>query len=389
MGNDRILVIGAGLTGATVARVLAEAGFEIAVMEQLDHPGGHCHSYRDPETGIMLHAHGPHILHTDNTEVWTFVQRFAVLRPYSHTVWAVSGGRTYPLPITLTTIRQFFGRNFSPAEAEAHIAALGRRYPHQPGNFEEQGRSLLGDALFEAFFEGYSRKQWGVEPRCLPASIMRRIPVRFSDDDMSYFRHSRVAIPEAGYTAMVGTMLAHPAITVSYGAAAGPAEAAAFRHTVYTGPLDAWFNHRFGRLAYRTLDFEVTRKTGTFQSVAQVNYCDMSVPWTRITEYKHFTPWERHDQTVYITETSRECGPDDLPYYPRRLACDDPLLARYLAAAQALVGVSFVGRLATFRYIDMDVAIAESLTVGRHLVASLKAGEAPLSLFAADGGDHG
>jgi UDP-galactopyranose mutase len=382
------LVIGAGLSGATVARVLAEAGFEIAIMERLDRPGGHCHTYRDAETGIMLHAHGPHILHTDNTEVWAFAQRFAVLRPYSHTVRAVTGGRTYPLPIALPTIRQFFGRDFSPQEAEVHIATVGRRYPHNPKNFEEQGRSLVGDALYEAFFKDYTRKQWGIEPRYLPASIMQRIPVRFSDDT-SYFSHSRVAIPEAGYTAMIEAILDHPAITVTYRAAAGPADATSFRHTVYTGPLDAWFGYRFGRLAYRTLDFEIRRGAGTFQGVAQVNYCDMSVPWTRVTEYKHFTSWERHDCTVYVTETSRDCSPDDIPYYPMRLAGDEPLLARYLAAARAVFGVSFVGRVATYRYIDMDVAIAEALAAGRHIAASLKGSEAPLALFVLEGGGHG
>ena len=385
--GDRILVIGAGLSGAMVARVLAEAGFEIAVMERLDHPGGHCYSYRGADTGIMLHAHGPHILHSDNTEVRAFAQRFAVLRPYSHTVWAVTGGRAYPLPISLPVIRQFFGRDFGPQEAEAYIAMLGRRYPHQPNNFEEQDRSLFGDELYEAYFEGYTRKQWGIEPRYRPASIMRRVPVRFSDDT-NYFRHSRVAIAEAGYTAMIEAMLDHPAITVSYGVTAGPAEATAFRHTIYTGPLDAWFSHRFGRLAYRTLNFAITRDVGTFQRVAQVNYCDMSVPWTRIIEHKHFTPWERHDRTVYFTETSRDCGPDDRPYYPLRLVGEEPLAARYFAAARTVSGVSFVGKLATYRYTDMDVAIAEALAGGHRLVASLKAGETPLTFFVAGGGSH-
>jgi UDP-galactopyranose mutase len=386
--SDRILVIGAGLSGATMARVLAESGFDVAVMERLDHPGGHCHSYRDAETGVMLHAHGPHILHSDNAEVWAFAQRFAVLKPYVHTVLAVTGGRKYQLPITLPTIRQFFGRDFNSQEAEDFIVSLGRRSSHQPRNFEEQGRSLVGDALYEAFFDGYTRKQWGIEPRHLPASIMRRIPVRFSDDP-SYYRHSRVAIPEAGYTAMAEAILNHPAITVTFGAVVDPIEATNFRHTIYTGPIDAWFGYRFGRLAYRTLDFNITRAAGTFQEVAQVNYCDMSVPWTRITEYKHFTPWERHDRTVYVTETSRDCGPDDAPYYPLRLADDEPLAARYLAVARTASGVSFVGRLATYRYIDMDVAIAEALAAGHRVVISLKAGDAPAALFVADDGADG
>src|SRR5688572_27029293 len=177
LSSPRILVIGAGLSGATAARVLAETGFAVVVVEREGHPGGHCHTYRDPETGIMLHAHGPHILHSDNTEVWAFLGRFARLRPYAHTVRAVTGGRTYPLPITLPTMRQFFGRDFTPEEAEAHLAAVGRRYRDPPANFEEQGRSLLGDALYEAFFDGYTRKQWGIAPSRLPAAILRRIPV--------------------------------------------------------------------------------------------------------------------------------------------------------------------------------------------------------------------
>jgi len=376
LNNRRILVIGAGLSGATVARVLAERGFAITVTERESHPGGHCHSYRDAETGIMVHAHGPHILHSDSSEVWAFLQRFAQLRPYRHTVRAVTGGRTYPLPIMLATLRQFFGRDFTPDEAQAHLAAMARQYPRPPANFEEQGRALLGDALYEGFFDGYTRKQWGVEPCLLPASTMRRIPVRFSDD-LSYYHHSNVAIPEQGYTAMIATMLDHPAISVRYGAMAEPALAAAFRHTIYTGPIDAWFGHRWGRLSYRTLDFEVLRGTGTFQDVAQVNYCDLSVPWTRITEYKHFTPWERQDATLYVRETSRACGAADIPYYPLRLAVDDSLAHRYLAAAHASSGISFVGRLATYRYLDMDVAVAEALMAARGIAEALNGGAAP------------
>jgi UDP-galactopyranose mutase len=378
--SDRILVIGAGLSGATVARLLAEAGFSVVVKERHGHPGGHCHSYRDAETGIMLHAHGPHILHSDDAETWAFVERFAILRPSVHTVQAVTGGRAYLLPITLTTIRQFFGRDFDAGQAQQHLAGLRRSYPHEPANFEEQGRALVGDALYEAFFDGYTRKQWGVDPSALPASLMRRVPVRFSEDQ-SYFHHSRAAIPEGGYTAMIAAMLDHPAIEVVYNAEAGPSEARKFRHCVYTGPLDAWFDHRFGRLGYRSLEFDIRRSTGSMQSVAQVNYCDMSVPWTRIVEYKHFTPWEQHDKTVFVYETSRACGPGDTPYYPLRLSGDMPLLTRYWEAAEASAGVSFVGRLATYRYIDMDVAVGEAMNASRRIALALKSGERPPALF--------
>jgi UDP-galactopyranose mutase len=379
LSNLRILVIGAGLSGATAARVLAESGVAVTIVEQESHPGGHCHTYRDAETGIMLHAHGPHILHSDNAEVWTFLERFAKLHAYTHTVRAVSGGRSYPLPITLPTMRQFFGRDFTPQEAEAHLAAVGRRYPHPPANFEEQGRSVLGDALYEAFFDGYTRKQWGIAPSRLPASILRRIPVRFSED-LSYYRHSRVAIPEDGYTAMIAAMLDHPDISVCCGVPGNRELASGFLHTIYTGPIDAWFGHAFGRLAYRTLDFQVLRARETFQDVAQVNYCDPSVPWTRITEYKHFTPWERHAATVYVRESSRDCQPGDIAYYPLRLAGDEPLAERYFAEARRSPGVTFVGRLATYRYIDMDVAVAEAVAAARMVVGALKASITPPAL---------
>lgn len=387
MKNDRILVIGAGLSGATAARVLAEDGFSVAVIEKEPHPGGHCHTYRDSETGIMIHAHGPHILHSDNEDVWSFVERFAEFKPYVHKVQAVTGGRTFPLPITLATIRQFFDRDFTPDEAKAYLSDIARKYPHAPANFEEQGRSLLGDALYEAFFDGYTRKQWGVEPRCLPAAIMKRIPVRFNADP-SYFNHKRVAIPADGYTAMVSRMLDHPRISSIYGKEADAEVTSQFLHTIYTGPIDAWFDYCFGRLSYRTLDFELIRAIGTIQDVAQVNYCDLSVPWTRITEHKHFTPWESHTRTVLSRETSRNCEPGDIPYYPLRLAEDQPLIKRYFSAAQEIGGMSFIGRLATYRYIDMDVAIAEALSAARNISTRLRNGADPPTVFASAGAAH-
>jgi len=205
-------------------------------------------------------------MHSDDTDVWSFVERFAEFRPYVHTVRAVTGGRTFPPPITLATIRQFFGRDFTPEQAKEHLVAIGRKYPHPPANFEEQGRYLLGDELYQAFFDGYTRKQWGVDPRCLPAAIMRRIPVRFSEDP-SYFNHKRAAIPENGYTAMVARMLDHPRISVKYGLAADAAVASQFLHTIFTGPIDSWFAYCFGRLSYRTLDFELYAVSARFRTL--------------------------------------------------------------------------------------------------------------------------
>jgi UDP-galactopyranose mutase len=376
-----VLVIGAGPSGATIARVLAEGEFLVTVAERAPAAGGLCHTSRDPRTGIMVHTHGPHIFHSDDRDVWAFVERFATFRPYRHHVIAVTGGKRYPLPITLDTMSAFFGRDLDETSARQLIASLSRQYESAPKNFEEQGRQLLGDGLYEAFFEGYTRKQWGVEPDELPAAILKRIPVRFNHDQ-NYFHHGRVAIPAEGYTAMMAAMLDHPNIRVRYNCDVRPGEVQGFAHTVYTGPLDAWFGHCSGRLQYRTLAFEAVHAKGTFQDVAQVNYCDMSVPWTRITEHKHFTPWEEHAETVCFIETSRECSHADTPYYPVRLAADQAMLKRYLAAAREVEGVSFVGRLATYRYIDMDVAIGEALQAGRLLSACLRDGRPAPAFFA-------
>ena len=179
---------------------------------------------------------------------------------------------------------------------------------------------------------------------------------------------------------MIARMLDHPKIVVAYGLAADAALASQFLRAIYTGPIDSWFNHCFGRLGYRT-DFELIRANGTMQDVAQVNYCDLSMPWTRITEHKHFTPWESHARTVLSRETSRNCEPEDTPYYPLRLAGDQPLVDCYFAAARETNGISFVGRLATYRYLDMDVAIAEALRAARMISTGLRGGSKPSALF--------
>lgn len=375
-----VLIVGAGLSGATIARVLADAAIPVRVIEQSAHPGGMCHTSRDPETGVMIHRHGPHIFHSDNGEVWDFVERFAGFEPYAHGVQAVTGGRTFTFPITLDTMSAFFGEDFTGDTARAHIATLARRYAHEPANFEEKGRATIGDALYEAFFEGYTRKQWGMEPALLPPSVFARIPVRFNRD-ANYFHHRRIGMPRDGYTAMAAAMLDHPLIEAQFGRRFRPGGQEGYAHTVFTGPIDSWFGHRLGRLAYRTLDFEKRVARGSHQPVAQVNYCDMSVPWTRITEHNRFAAWETHEDSVRFVETSRDCGPDDLPYYPVRLADGDGLFCRYREAAQREGGVSFVGRLATFRYIDMDVAIAEALTAGKELTTCLRKEQSPPAFF--------
>jgi UDP-galactopyranose mutase len=361
-----ILVTGAGLSGAVVARGLAEAGHRVTIIEERDHVAGNCHTARDPQTGVMLHHYGPHIFHTDDAQVWDYVTRFAVMMPYRHQVKAQVAGQVYTLPVNLHTINQFFGAALRPAEARDFITAQSEG--GEPVSFEDQGLRLMGRALYEAFFQGYTRKQWGVEPTRLPAAILKRLPLRFSYDD-NYFAHRFQGIPREGYTAMVQAILAHPRIELRLNTAAETV-AGQFDHQVYTGPLDRYFGHRFGRLGYRSLRFEHERVAAPYQGTAVMNYCDECVRFTRITEHMYFAPWEmdRFTQSVITREYSAQAGPGDIPYYPIRLLDDQSLLARYQALARQTGGVTFLGRLGTYAYLDMDVAIRKALDTTAHLL---------------------
>ncbi len=371
----QIAIAGAGLSGAVIARTLAEAGHDVVVYETRDHVAGNCHTARDSETGVMVHVYGPHIFHTDDQEVIDYVTSFAAFRPYRHQVRTISGGRVFSMPITLLTINQFFGKTMGPDEARAFVADRCTEV-ETPITFEEQALSMMGPELYEAFFKGYTEKQWGQSASDLPASILKRLPMRFTYDD-SYFNHGFQAIPENGYTALVEAILDHARIDVRLKTSLSPAAKADVDHVFWTGPLDAYFDHALGHLGYRTLDFERIVERGDHQGCPVMNYADRDVPWTRITEHKHFAPWETHEQTVLYRERSREAGPDDIPYYPIRLVEEKAMLADYEARALATSGVTFAGRLATYRYIDMDVTIREALDVSRGFLKAVQAGKRP------------
>lgn len=380
--NLSIGVVGAGFSGAVIAHRLAEEGHLVSVYDGRSHVAGNCHTARDAESGVMVHVYGPHIFHTDNERVWQFVQRFATFEPYVNRVKAVTGGRVFSLPINLLTINQFFGRTCNPKEAADFIASLGDSQIHDPQTFEEQALRFVGRELYEAFFKSYTIKQWGVHPSALPASILKRLPVRFNYDD-NYFAHRHQGMPRDGYTAIVERLLDHPRITLHLGRLFQRAEAREFAHVFYSGPIDAWFAHAEGRLGYRTLDFEPIRAEGDFQGCAVLNYCDDSVPWTRISEHQHFAPWESHARTLCFREYSRSCGIDDTPYYPIRLVAEKAQLARYVERARREPGVTFVGRLGTYRYLDMDATIGEALETVDAFLDARRTG-APIPAFIKD-----
>jgi len=371
--SKRILIVGAGFSGAVIGRELADAGHIVTIIDERNHVGGNCYTERDAETGVMVHVYGPHIFHTDDEAVWDYITAFDRFMPFVNRVKTTSGGKVYSLPINLHTINQFFGKALRPDEAREFIASLADNSIEDPENFEEQALKFVGRDLYETFLKGYTMKQWGCDPRELPASILKRLPVRFNYDD-NYFFHRFQGIPESGYTATVERILRHERIELRLGTRFSRSDTKSFDYTFYSGPLDRYFDFELGRLGYRTLDFEAFTYDGDFQGCAVMNYGDLTVPYTRITEHKHFSPWEVNEKSICFREYPRACGLEDIPYYPIRLTNERALLKKYVERANQEKDVTFVGRLGTYRYLDMDVTIREALDTAARYLQHLRTG---------------
>lgn len=360
------LIVGAGLSGAVIGRCLAESGHCVSIVDSRPHVAGNCHTERDNSNGVMVHMYGPHIFHTDDAEVWDYVNKFETFLPFKNRVKTTSLDRNgkrqvFSLPVNLHTINQFFGKTLRPDEAREFIMReKADTSIEDPQNLEEQALRFVGKELYHSFFKEYTIKQWGMHPTLLPASILSRLPVRFNYDD-NYFFHAFQGIPKGGYTAMVERILDHPNIGLRLNTTFSRLVGQDYDHVFYSGPLDGYFDYSLGRLGYRTLDFERFVYTGDYQGCAVMNYGEEDIPFTRITEHKHFAPWESHEESVCYREFSRACQPDDIPYYPIRQVEEKALLADYVKLADDTKGVTFVGRLGTYRYLDMDVTIREAL----------------------------
>lgn len=379
-GGDNILIVGAGFSGAVIASQLAKNGYKVTVADSREHVAGNCHTERDAETGIMIHKYGPHIFHTDDEKVWRYINDFGEFKPYVNHVKATVDDAVYSLPINLHTINQYFSKVLRPAEAVEFIKSLGDQSIVNPVTFKQQALRFVGKDLYEAFFEGYTKKQWGVDPADLPASILKRLPVRFTYDD-NYFNHKYQGIPVEGYTQLINNILDHKNISMRLGEKISRKESLAYDYVFYSGPIDEWFEHSEGRLGYRTLDFEEIRMVGDYQGCAVMNYCNESVPYTRIAEHKYFEPWCNYDKTIAFKEYSRECEADDIPYYPVRLVNEKAMLQQYEKLALQEKNVSFIGRLGTYRYLDMDVTIAEALVAAEKFILCQEKGEKPPVFF--------
>ncbi len=372
--------MGAGFSGAVLARALvSNENIRCVVIDERDHVGGNCHTKRDTKTNIMEHCYGPHIFHTDSKKVWQYVNQFGNFHPFINRIKAINSHGVFSLPINLHTINQFFEKTFSPTEAKAYLAEIREKNISNPKNFEEQALSMIGRELYEAFFLGYTKKQWGLDPTQIPASVMKRLPVRFDYND-NYYSSQYQGIPEEGYTAVIKRILDHPNIEVQLNQKAEREIINYFDHLFWTGTIDSFFSHQFGTLSYRTVYWEKQYFEGDYQGNALINYTDLSVPYTRIHEHKHFTPWEKHEKSIVFTEYSKLTEGSDTPYYPICTIEDKALFQKYKTLAESSNKISFLGRLGTYQYLDMDQVIAQSLNFSEEVLNAIKR-KTPIPVF--------
>lgn len=371
MAHD-LVVVGSGFYGLTMARQAAEQlNLRVAVVERRHHIGGNAYSEIDPATGIEIHTYGAHLFHTSNERVWEYVNRFTAFTDYRHRVYINHGGVVYPMPINLGTINQFFGAADGPTEARNRIADLAAEVTGDPANLEEKAISLIGRPLYEAFIRGYTAKQWQTDPTDLPAGVIARLPVRYNYDNR-YFNDTYEGLPVDGYTAWLERMVDHPLIDVHLNTDFfDPTQPFSRDSTVgnipvvYTGAVDRYFDYAAGDLSWRTLDFErEVLDRGDYQGTSVMNYADESVPYTRILEFRHFHPERDYpdDKTVIVREYSRFAARQDEPYYPINSAADRSTLLQYREFMDNQPRVHFGGRLGTYKYLDMHMAIGSALT---------------------------
>lgn len=362
-----LLVVGSGFFGATMARLAADSGFRPLVIDRRDHFGGNSYSYADSDTGIEVHQYGSHLFHTSNQRVWDFVNRFGEFNSYRHHVYAIHRGNFYSMPVNLHTVSQFYGMVLSPIEAEARLKQdMPDSSLRTIDNLEEKAISSIGRPLYEAFVRNYTIKQWGRDPAELPASTISRLPVRWNFNSR-YFSDTWEGLPKEGYGELFRKLLEHPLIHLHT-----KTDFFQIRETlpknlpiVYTGPIDEFFDYRFGKLGWRTLDFTFEKlPLEDFQGNSVINYVDGDVPYTRIHEFKHLHP-ERKTKpgfTIIAYEKSREAKSKDEPYYPINTDIDRKMLMEYRGLADKEDMTIFGGRLGTYQYLDMHMAIASAIS---------------------------
>jgi UDP-galactopyranose mutase len=352
------LIVGAGLAGATLAERLAtQLNARVLLTDRRDHIGGNCHDPLTPD-GLRYHRYGPHIFHTNSAEVVAYLSRFTAWRPYEHRVLSRVNGRLVPIPINRTTINRLYGLSLDAAGLEAFLRARAISSRHIDTS-EKLIVSRVGRELYDLFFRGYTRKQWGLDPAELDPTVCGRIPTRLNDDDR-YFTDAFQAMPADGFSAMIARMTSDPRIEIVTGCDYRTiADRVTFDHIIFTGPIDEFFEHRYGPLPYRSLEWTFETIDCEFvQTTGCINEASESIPYTRTTEYKHLTG-QTHAKTIVSREYPQATGD---PYYPIPRADNRALYERYRKLAAREANVTFVGRLAEYRYYNMDQVVASALT---------------------------
>ena len=366
-GRYDYLIVGCGFAGSVLAERLAnEHDARILMIDKRDHFGGNAYDEKDA-AGILYHKYGPHIFHTNSDEIFAYLSRFTKWRPYEHRVLACVRDKLVPIPINRTTLNELFGAGLRTDEDAAGFLAARAEPIADIRTSEDVVINAVGRELYETFFRGYTRKQWGLDPSELDKQVTSRIPTRTNTDDR-YFGDKHQAMPLEGYTAMFARMLDHPNISIALGTDFRDVrDEVDAGHVIYTGPVDEYFDWRFGKLPYRSLKFvHSTIDADQYQPVAVVNYPSEDVPYTRISEYKHLTG-QAHRQTSITLEYPSAEGD---PYYPIPRDENQQLYKRYEALADSTPGVTFVGRLATYRYYNMDQIVGQALATFRRLDAA-------------------
>jgi UDP-galactopyranose mutase len=377
-----LLVVGSGLFGLTIAERAARLhGARVTVIDRRPHIGGNAYSELDPDTGIEIHKYGAHLFHTSNERVWDYVGGFTTFTNYQHHVYTTHQGVVYPMPINLGTINQFFSSALGPEQARELVREqAGELAGTNPSNLNDKGISLIGRPLYEAFIKHYTGKQWQTDPKDLPSTIISRLPVRYTNDNR-YFNDTHEGLPTQGYTAWLERMADHPLIDVRLGVdyfdTGQELNKDAVRGNlpvVYTGPVDRYFDHEHGDLRWRTIDLETEHlDVGDFQGTSVMNYADAEVPFTRIIEPRHFHPERDYpqDRTLIQREFSRFASREDEPYYPVNSSADRDQLKAYRELADAEPRTLFGGRLGTYKYLDMHMAIGSALVAADNDLPSL------------------
>ena len=363
------MIVGAGFAGSVLAERLANGlGHTVLVVDKRPHVAGNAFDAPD-DAGGLVHRYGPHIFHTNAASVFDYLSGFTTWRPYEHRVLAHVDGQLLPIPINLDTVNRLYGLSLTSDTIEAWFAAQAEPVA-EVRTSEDVVVSKVGRDLYNKFFRGYTRKQWGLDPSELDKSVTARIPTR-NDRDDRYFSDQYQFMPEHGYTRMFEAMLASPNIRLMLGTTYQEVrDAIPHRRLIYTGPIDEFFDHRFGKLPYRSLSFEnVTKPVERWQSVGTINY-PQTEDYTRVSEYKHMTG-QRHAATSLTYEYPSATGD---PYYPIPKPENAALYKRYEALALATPDVHFVGRLATYRYYNMDQVVAQALATYRRIEQAEKAG---------------